>query len=350
MTTYLKLKRFTLIIPALIIFFIAVNGYSDTTRVLFIGNSYTYANNLPLIFSNLSASGNKNTVTDISAPGGYSFENHYSNPETISKIKMGNWNFVLLQEQSQMPVIPYYRFNFTYPYAILLDSIIKSYGQQTVFFVTWGREAGGEQCINSYCSPVFINYYHMQDSLTASYRMIADSVNALTAPAGEAWRIARTLNPLIDLWDSDGSHPSLKGSYLAACLFYKKLFNQSPAGLVYTAGLSTQDALFLQNCADLTVTAVQNQNSKHYANDFAEVYPNPVNSRAIIKFYIEKKAYCTIKLFDISGREIKETASGFFPAGENNSAIIMNDLSSGVYFVRLATESRIIVRRVVLIR
>ena len=102
------MKRFTLIIPALIIFFIAVNGYSDTTRVLFIGNSYTYANNLPLIFSNLSASGNKNTVTDISAPGGYSFENHYSNPETISKIKMGNWNFVLLQEQSQMPVIPYY--------------------------------------------------------------------------------------------------------------------------------------------------------------------------------------------------------------------------------------------------
>jgi len=77
--------------------------FADTTRVLFVGNSYTYVNDLPGIFKGLSNSLGRSVYTDMSAPGGYSLEQHLTNTETLLKISAGNWNYVVLQEQSQMP-------------------------------------------------------------------------------------------------------------------------------------------------------------------------------------------------------------------------------------------------------
>jgi hypothetical protein len=323
---------------------------ADTTRVLFVGNSYTYTNDLPVIFKNLSASGGKAVITDMSAPGGFSFENHFEYSETISKIRLGTWNYVILQEQSQMPVIPYYRFNSTYPFAIRLDSIIKSYGQTTVFFVTWGRESGGEQCINLYCSPVFVNYFHMQDSLTSSYRMISDSTGALLAPAGEAWRTAKTLIPSIDLWDTDGSHPSLKGSYLSACLFYKKLFNQSPVGLSYTAGLSPDDALFLQNCAAQTPTGIA-QSEKNFKKSFdTDIYPNPFNNQTTIRFSVPVRTHCKLEIFDMLGRNLRTLANEPLSAGEYKYIFNGSDYASGIYFVKLTTPESVNIKKLVIVK
>lgn len=341
---------FILSILSALLTFISINVQANTTRVLFVGNSYTYANDLPVIFKNLSASGGKAVITDMSAPGGFSFENHFEYSETIGKIRLGTWNYVILQEQSQMPVIPYYRFNSTYPFAIRLDSIINSYGQINVFFVTWGREAGGQQCINSYCSPVFVNYFHMQDSLTSSYRMISDSTGALLAPVGEAWRTAKTLNPSIDLWDTDGSHPSLKGSYLSACLFYKKLFNQSPAGLSYTAGLSPADALFLQNCAAQTPTGIV-QNEKNVNKSFdTDIYPNPFNSQTTIRFSVPVRTHCRLEIFDMLGRVVNILANQTFNPGEYKYHFDGSDYASGLYFVKLTTPGNASVKNFVIIK
>ncbi|MCU0373009.1 MAG: T9SS type A sorting domain-containing protein [Ignavibacteria bacterium] len=330
--------------------FITLNAHADTTRVLFVGNSYTYANDLPVIFKNLSASGGKTVITDMSAPGGFSFENHFEYSETLSKIRLGTWNYVVLQEQSQMPVIPYYRFNSTYPFAIRLDSLIKSYGQTTVFFVTWGREAGGQQCINSYCSPVFLNYFHMQDSLTSSYMMVSDSVSALLAPVGEAWRTAKTLNPSIDLWDTDGSHPSLKGSYLTACLFYKKLFNQSPAGLPYNAGLSPADALFLQNCAAQTPTGIA-QYDKNFNKSFeTHIYPNPFNGQTTIRFSVPVRTHCKLEIYDMLGRVVNILANQTLNAGEYKYHFDGSGYASGMYFAKLTTPDNASVKKFIIIK
>jgi hypothetical protein len=73
----------------------------DTLRVLFIGNSHTYYNDLPQLFYNLSLSGNHPVIKDMSAIGGYTLEQHSTNPTTLSKIAHGGWNYVVLQEQSQ---------------------------------------------------------------------------------------------------------------------------------------------------------------------------------------------------------------------------------------------------------
>jgi hypothetical protein len=227
---------------------------ADPLKILFIGNSYTYVNDMPQIFSALSVSGGKNVLVDQISFGGYTLEDHSIDTRTLDKIASDTWDYIVLQEQSQFPTIEYYRTNSMYPSARVLNSIIKTRGAETIFFMTWGRKYGGIQTIGAYSSPDFANFFAMQDSLRSAYVQIALELSALVAPVGRAWGLAFSRDATVDLWASDDSHPTLKGSYLAACVFYGVFFREDPTGLTYTAGLSTADALFFQQVAFETLT------------------------------------------------------------------------------------------------
>jgi len=228
---------------------------AQTTNVLFLGNSYTHFNNLPDILKQLAESGGDTAYTASNTPGGYSLWQHLENPTSIDLIREGIWDIVILQEQSQHPTIPYYRDNFTFPAADSLNKLIQINNQcaTTMFYMTWGRKYGGQQCIGAYCSPVFVDYFHMQDSLESAYMKMAYDNQAFCSPVGISWRNSIGNGDPIELFSSDGSHPSLAGSYLAACTFYAAIFNKSPHGLEYTAGLSPDDAAYLQQVATYTV-------------------------------------------------------------------------------------------------
>ena len=321
---------------------------SDTLNVLFIGNSYTYVNDLPSLFLNLSASGGKSVMTDISAPGGYDFEQHLTYSETVNKIQRGIWNYVVLQEQSQMPVIEYWRYNSTYPSAIKLDSMIKANapGAVTVFYMTWGRKNGGQQCVGAYCSPDFTSFFHMQDSLKSSYSLISYLLNEKLSPAGEAWRIARQLNPNVGLWDTDDSHPTLEGSYLTACVFYAAIFNQSPVGLNFTGGLSQSDALFCQQCAWQSVLYYSGNESIADNFSLGQNFPNPFNNSTIITYSLNKPGIVNLFLFDILGRQISNPVSEFKSPGKYQTRLDLgNYLSSGIYYYRLSVDKKFVATR-----
>lgn len=323
---------------------------SEVTRVLFVGNSYTYVNDLPTLFSNLSLSGGKFVVTGMSAPGGYAFENHRGDSTTIALIRQGGWDYVVLQEQSQIPTIDYYRYNSMYPSAVFLDSLIKVNNLQTCFFMTWGRQNGGQQCINSYCSPVFVNYFHMQDSLKSAYTELSSELNAVLCSVGEAWRRARTLQPDIDLWQSDESHPTLKGSYLAACMFYAKLFNANPVGLSYTGGLSQTDAAFLQNCANETVIGMKNESGIIENFSLNQNYPNPFNGSTKIVFSLKKAGDVNINVYDITGRMLTRRTAKHYSAGVHEFLLDMKDYSSGVYFYTLTAGKERVTKKMVMVK
>jgi len=87
----------------------------DTLSVLFLGNSYSSYNNLPQLVQSLSSSAGKTLIIDSNMPGGLSMSGHANNATTFSKISQGNWDYVILQEQSQMPTIDFYRYNEMYP-------------------------------------------------------------------------------------------------------------------------------------------------------------------------------------------------------------------------------------------
>jgi|WetSurMetagenome_2_1015567.scaffolds.fasta_scaffold63229_2 hypothetical protein len=346
----------------IILFFSIISSflYADTTKVLFIGNSYTYANDLPTLFKNLSESAGKTVYTDMQAPGGYMLENHLTNTSTHDAIKRGIWNYVVLQEQSQTPVIEYLRYHSMYPSATKLDSIIKTFNQNatTVFYMTWGRKNGGQQCIDTSCSPVFINYFHMQDSLKSSYTIISNILSAMLSPAGEAWRTARLLKPYVNLWDTDDSHPTLDGSYLTACVFFVKIFGQSPIGLSYNGGLPDTSALFYQQCAWQTVGVNNNISFSPDKFELFQNYPNPFNGTTLIKFSLPKSSFVTLKVYDILGKEIYTLLNEYKSSGIYQIPLSINQytnnkytaLNSGVYFYRLQTDNFSQTKKLIIIK
>ena len=133
-----------------------------------------------------------------------------------------------------------------YPAARELVAMIRAANATPIFFVTWARQGGWPE----YRMP---DYASMQLSIDDGYSLIAKELQAAMAPVGFAWmaRVTESLNP--NLWQDDGSHPTVAGTYLAACVFYATIFAQSPVGLMYNAGLSSPAAAQLQQVAFATV-------------------------------------------------------------------------------------------------
>jgi hypothetical protein len=143
-------------------------------------------------------------------------------------VNQGNWDFVVLQQQSQMPAFPIEQVEVeTFPFATQLNDSILAHSPcaETVFYMTWGRENGDQQnCANW---PPVCTYEGMDDLLYERYMMMAEMNQGVVSPVGAVWRYLRENHPDIDLF-SDGSHPSTAGSYVAAVCFYTTFFRKSP--------------------------------------------------------------------------------------------------------------------------
>jgi hypothetical protein len=93
----------------------------------------------------------------------------------------------------------------------------------------------------------------MNARLRDAYLRIADSAHAAVSPVGVAWKYVRDNYPVINLYQQDGSHPSLTGSYLAACVFYSALYHKPCTGSAYNPGIDHADALLIQQIASAIV-------------------------------------------------------------------------------------------------
>lgn len=227
---------------------------AEIIDVLFIGNSYIYTNNLPGIFQQLALSAGDSVSYDASTPGGYTLQMHSQDVNTISKINSRNWDYVIIQAQSQEPSFDTaYVIANVFPYARILDSLVHANDSctQTVFFMTWGRKFGDAS--NCVAYPPVCTYSGMQDQLKGRYIQMAMDNDAMVAPVGAAWQNTIATNPVFDLFSADQSHPALHGSYLAACVFYASIFRETPFGLNYYGGVPQAEANFLQSIAEHTV-------------------------------------------------------------------------------------------------
>jgi len=222
-------------------------------RVLFIGNSFTSVNDLPRLFARLAQSLGTPVIADGYAPGGRTLEGHTKDPEVLRRVKSAEWDFVVLQEQSQKPAFAPGRVEAeTIAPALQLNGLIRAAqpGAQVVFYETWGRKNGDQD--NCRALPDICTYSGMQQRLNASYRLMAARASGILAPVGEAWARVRTEHPEIELYGPDGVHPSLAGSYLAACVFYAALIHRTLKG-ADTMGLGEREARILQSTAEEVV-------------------------------------------------------------------------------------------------
>ena len=249
------MMRRWLILIQLIVWACTANA-QDTLSVLFLGNSYTSVNNLSQLVRDVSSAAGKTLIIDSNTPGGYTISGHVNDATSLAKISQGVWDYIVIQEQSQIPTIDYYRYNDMYPALTELKALAEQYNPcvKLITYMTWGRRFGGQQCDqgNVNCSPVFVDFNHMQDSLTSAYTQISDSLSIQCAPVGVSWQNVLNDTNLV-LHSNDNSHPALEGSYLAALTIFSCIWKIPSYGNSYTAGLSTDIVQYFQDKSDATV-------------------------------------------------------------------------------------------------
>lgn len=199
----------------------------EPLKFLFIGNSYTYMNDMPGLFEKMAKKSGKNVLVEKNTKGGASFQSHLEREDLFDAIQKRKWDYVVLQGFSrEMSFRPDHIDSASVPYIQqILDSIYANNPCTHVrFYMTWGYDEGFQEReeVNT--------YEKMADSIRKGYEWIGSKFGLPVVPAGLAWREVRNNNKKIDLYYSDRAHPSLSGSYTVAATFYSAFFNEPLGG------------------------------------------------------------------------------------------------------------------------
>ena len=217
-------------------------------RVLFVGNSHTYYHDMPQMIAQLAAAAQERRGLEVAleVAGGATLAQHLEGGRVRERLSQNRWDYVVLQEQQQRPTWRAAQLEREfYAPARTLDVLIRTASAKTVLFMTAGRQDGDPGNVSG------DTYENMQERSRDSHTRLAGELDARLAPIGLAWRWAHQQRPDLPLWAADRYHPSLHGSYLAACVLYSVIYDHSPRDNPYTGGLSAADAQFLQKAADV---------------------------------------------------------------------------------------------------
>lgn len=328
-------------VVVLILFFQSTFSFSQSKSVLFLGNSYTYVNDLPHMVTEMATHAGDTLFYGCQAEGGASFYSHSINTISREKIQSGHWDIVVLQGQSLEMFGNLTGVANPFPYAVILDSLIHESNPcaETMFYRTWGRKNG----LAGY------SYLVMDSMIHANYMWLADIVNGVVSPVGEVWKYIREHYPSIELYDADESHPSLAGSYAAAACFYSAIFRKDPVGSTYQSTLPPDVALNIRTAArnvvynqllnwhigehDAEIRQCLDTGSHQEEYGAWTIYPIPATTSLTIEF--ENGNPAPMQLYNMFGglmREFETTAA--------REMIHIGDLPEGLYFIRRAGESK----------
>src|SRR5688572_3541686 len=181
-------------------------------KLLFIGNSFTQRNNLPGLLAELAAARSLTVKYELISVGGASLRTHWNAGKAGNAITESVYDYVVLQEQSTLPVK---NANRMAENVRLFDEAIKRAGSKTVLYMTWARQHAPET----------------QQAIADAYNSIGEEIGAIVVPVGLAWQKFLADHDKPVLYDQDQSHPTLAGSYLAACVFLATLLKANPLGI-----------------------------------------------------------------------------------------------------------------------
>ena len=230
-------------------------GPDSGSSLLWVGNSFFYYNNSmhghynDLVRAAEPGAKNRGTSVTISGSG---LDWHdmaaYLQPDGIGKYSFvpGNkivfnppgrqFDTVIIMDCSQCPVHP--QLAAAFHATVKKDAaIIAKYGARPVLFMSWAYKDAPE----------------MTAQLAEQYTIAGNANDALVIPAGLAFAKAIARRPELELYQPDKRHPTLAGTYLAACTTYAAIRKKSPVGIKYDAGLGAELATFLQTVAADTV-------------------------------------------------------------------------------------------------
>jgi hypothetical protein len=199
-------------------------------RVLFLGNSLTYTNDLPGMLERLAAADGAVEITtrDASQPA-YALEDHWGDAQSRAALNEGGWDVVVLQQGPSS--LPESRDNLV-TWAATWGAAIRDQGGAPALYMVWPDRSR-------------LAFF---DDVRASYEAAADTVDGAFFPAGEAWRAAWAQDPDLALYGPDDFHPSVSGTYLAALTIYRGITGRAPPSLT-SLGLTDELDALLQAAA-----------------------------------------------------------------------------------------------------
>ena len=225
----------------------------DSLRVLWIGNSFTFVNDLPKMVQHIASSKQMKLSCTRALKGGEQLSGHLKNQTLLDYLSKGGWDYVVIQEQSANPAQPTRLVaEKVYPYAKELTKLIREGSPKAhiIFYMTWGHKYGNVENVKDY--PLGDSYEGMQERLKTSYLEMTYDNDAWCAPVGMAWKRVRTERPNCVLYSHDLTHPSVTGSYLAANVIFTTIY-QRQYQTDFLSNLSVEDAEYIQQVAQKTV-------------------------------------------------------------------------------------------------
>lgn len=198
--------------------------------ILFIGNSHTFYNEgiakHLLEFRRYDDPASLPIIHEV-ARGGYSLEDHLNDPSSLSKLMEREWDYVIFQENTTVAAET--RDSTTEALVGLSESIAQK-ETDILLFMTWPYKDRPE----------------MLRGIEETYEKAAAAINATIVPVGKEWMALDNGTLMeVDLYNADGIHASLSGTFYASALFYKAIYDSVPAQNGYSAGLPSEIANYL---------------------------------------------------------------------------------------------------------
>ena len=193
-------------------------------RVLFIGNSYTYVNDVPGLVQALADSTRDSIAVEMVAFPDFALVDHWRDGTALREVRKGGWRWVVLQ---QGPSAADVNRDTLRIWTKVFGAEIQKVGGRAALFSAWPQSSRSQDF----------------DRAIESYALAAADVRGVLLPVAAAWRAAWRRDPNLQLYASDGLHASTDGSYLAAIVIYGALLEKSPLGLPNVVVTRTGGAL-----------------------------------------------------------------------------------------------------------
>jgi hypothetical protein len=221
-------------------------------RVLLVGNSYTMHHSLHVLLQRVAAAvaGGPQLIVDAVARGGFSLRNHLRKGEALQRIRARRYTHVVLQGHSLSAL--------DHPDELGVDAerfkqAIDAAEGRTVLYATWARSPE----VSLYRTHRLVHSFSdMSTRVSSVYSDLSTRLGAGLAPVGAAFERSLVEHPRLTLWGVDGSHPSLAGSYMAACVLYGAITGVNPSQTSYVPpGLRDSDAEWVRSVAAESLAA-----------------------------------------------------------------------------------------------
>ena len=221
---------------------------TKTVSVLFIGNSFTFVNDIPGKLIQIASSDDTNKIRlEVSSvtKGGADLAYMFQNAEAHNALKLQHWDYLVLQEQSEWTGSQA-RIEQTYSSVNNWNQAARHVGAKPILYETWADEAGSPFYTEKDSYFFGQNPDQVQENIDAESTTLAQHFDMAIVPVGNYWAYAEKQPNAPELYAVDHHHPSIAGTYLTALIFYRVFTGHTPSNVTYRPPeLTPEQAQFL---------------------------------------------------------------------------------------------------------